>query len=430
MHIFISGVGAGTGPLAVLAHQAGFSVSASDKQDNEYVEYVRKQGVDVHIGQSKESIAAVHAQKPIDWLVHSSAVTRENMDHPELLFAAESDIRVSKRDEFIQHFLEVTDQKMVAIAGTHGKSTTTAMAVWLCQQIGLPVSYLVGAKMPFADAGHYDKNAEYFVYEADEYDRNFLSFSPFMSLISGIGYDHPDIYPTQDDYNQAFQQFIGQSEWTIAHQADLQRLKIDQDRQIFAPDSKLDDAFTLIGQVNRDNAKLVVQGVSELAKQPYDKLVDRMNQFPGLSRRFEQIVTNVYSDYAHTPEKIQGAIQIAREFIEVNMANEAKLAIVYEGLHNTRQHFIKDELPTLFAEADKLYIVPSYRAREDESLEDLTPEKLCQLIADPADSQPMQLDQNLNDTIQAHAATGGLVLCLSAGGGNSLDEWLRATFKR
>ena len=421
MHIFISGIGAGTGPLAVLAKQAGFMVSASDKQDNDYVDYVRKHGVNVHIGQTLEAIAAVHATEPIDWLVYSSAVAKENDNHPELMYAATNEIRLSKRDEFLQHFLEQTNQQMIAIAGTHGKSTTTAMAVWLAKQIGMPVSYLVGAKMPFAEAAAFDPNAQYFVYEADEYDRNFLSFSPAVSIIPGIAYDHPDIYPTQANYNEAFHKFIHQSDKTWLWKQDVDMLDLVPEGSVAVLHKPDYDwcAPKLIGDVNRQNAALVVQAFHDLdPSQDIQQLSDYMNTFPGVSRRFEQIVPNVYSDYAHTPEKIRGAIQIAQEISD-------NVVIVYEGLHNTRQHFIADQLPTLFTGTKKLYIVPTYRAREDETLEDLTPEKLCDMITTPADCQPMRLNHELKSAIQYHATNGDLVLCLTAGGGGSLDEWLR-----
>src|SRR5688572_33503282 len=90
MHIFFSGIGgAGIGPLALIAKQAGYEVSGSDKQESQYTAALVAQGVDLHIGQSHEQIKALHAKKPIDWLVYSSAVPKEDPNHPELAFAKE-----------------------------------------------------------------------------------------------------------------------------------------------------------------------------------------------------------------------------------------------------------------------------------------------------------------------------------------------------
>jgi UDP-N-acetylmuramate--alanine ligase len=419
MHVYFSGIGAGTGPLALIAHQAGYKVSGSDKQESDYVAYLKKHGVsNIHIGQTAESINKVHAKNPIDWLVYSSAVPIENPNHPELLFAKENNIKATKRDEFIAQILKDSGQKMIAIAGTHGKTTTTAMVIWTLKELDIPISYSVGAKISFGDMGEFDSRAKYFVYEADEYDRNFLSFEPEIAIIPGIDYDHPDIYPTRESYYQAFTEFICQTNDVFAHPEDLERIGMAGE-----PETMSSEAFTLVGHVNRRNAMLVTEAVAKITSNPTEKIIEVLNRFPGVSRRFESIAEGVYSDYAHTPEKIRGALQMAREVAGDNVV------VVYEGLHNNRQHFIKEELPTLFDGIKKLYIVPSYLAREDETLEMLTPEKLCELISQPQDCESAQLDDALRESITAHAEKGDLVLCLTAGGGGSLDEWLRKEFK-
>src|SRR6476646_7705254 len=100
MHIYFSGIGgAGIGPLAQIAHQAGYTVSGSDKQDSQYIQYLKKHGVtEIHIGQDKAAIDRVHDKQPIDWLVYTSALPLENPDAPELAFCREQGIKTSKRD--------------------------------------------------------------------------------------------------------------------------------------------------------------------------------------------------------------------------------------------------------------------------------------------------------------------------------------------
>ncbi len=429
MHIFFSGIG-GTaiGPLALIAKQAGYTVSGSDKQSSKYIEYLIDQGVtDIHIGQDYQSIEAVNARRPIDWFVYSSAVEKEQHDAPELQFCRDEGIRTSKRDDLLNHILEEKQLKLIAVAGTHGKTTTTAMVIWLMLQLKIPISYSVGAKIGFGNMGHYDPESKYFVYEADEYDRNFLSFNPHLSIITGIDWDHPDIYPTRDDYEQAFITFLGQSERTVVWHKDADKLSLpvtDHDPVVILDETHqaIGARLGLTGLVNRQNAWQVANAIHLLTGTPLDELVEHMNRFPGVSRRFEKIVPFLYTDYAHTPEKIHGALQTAEEVAP------GRVVVVYEGLHNTRQHFIKDQLPTLFAGAKALYIVPSYLAREDETLELFTPEKLCRFIEEPANAQPAQLNDTLRQIITKHVKDGDLVLCLSAGGGGSLDEWLRKTF--
>ncbi len=430
MNVYFIGVGGtGIGPLALIAHQAGFTVSGSDKQDSEYLHYLKKQGLSqIEVGDGLEQITFLHKQSPIDWIVYSSAVPKENPNHPIIKWAEANGVKTTKRDEFLSHLLLEKNLKLIAIAGTHGKTTTTAMVVWLFKQLGLPISYSVGAKLSFGQMGEFATESQYFVYECDEYDRNFLSFSPFMSLISGIDYDHPDIYPTRQEYYQAFCDFIAKSKQTIIWQTDADKLKLDSKQSgiICMSETALGLAsLKLLGEVNRRNARLAIQAVAELNPDiELEQLDEIMNNFPGISRRFEQILHGVYSDYAHTPDKIRGALQLAQEVADDNVV------VVYEGLHNTRQHFIKEDLKHLFDNVKKLYIVPSYRAREDESLEDLTPVKLISLTSQPRKAEPAELNETLKDKILEHVRNGDLVLCLTAGGGGSLDEWLRAEFRK
>lgn len=431
MHIYFSGIGgAGLGPLALIAHKAGFDVSGSDRQDNAYVQYLQKHGLAgrIHIGQEYDQIAEVHAKQPIDWFVYTSALPMDQPDAPELKFCADNVIRATKRDDFLSYFLQEKKLKLIAVAGTHGKTTTTAMAIWLFKQLGIKVSYSVGAKLGFGEMGEYSPGSEYFVYEADEYDRNFLSYHPHLALITGIDWDHPDIYPTREAYNEAFTEFLNQSEQALMWREDAERLGtqpqdtklqlLDQD------DPAISQKLRLPGLVNRQDAWLVAQGVAQLTHKPLDELLAHMDSFPGVSRRFEQLAPNLYTDYAHTPPKVRGALQLAREVAGENVV------VIYEGLHNTRQHFIKDELRDLFKEVKQLYIVPSYLAREDPNLPLLSPNDLRALMDEAIQDHatPAALDPTLKAEIQRHLDSGDLVLALSAGSGGSLDEWLRQEF--
>lgn len=428
-HIYFSGIGgAGIGPLALIAHKAGFEVSGSDQRHNAYIDYLAKHGVtDVHIGQKYDQIAEVHAAKPIDWFVYTSALPIEHPDAPELQFCADHKIKATKRDDFLNFLFQQKKLKLIAIAGTHGKTTTTAMTIWLFKQLGIPISYAVGAKLSFGDIGEFDPAAEYFVYEADEFDRNFLSFTPHFSMITGIDWDHPDIYPTKELYDDAFKQFLRQSERSLLWQEDAEQLAASAGDTILLMDEhdpKIDRHVSLPGHVNRLNAWEVATAVHYLTGKPLDELLKHLNRFPGVARRFEKVAPQIYSDYAHTPPKIRGALQLAHE-----VAGD-KVVVVYEGLHNTRQHFIKKELEHLFDGVKRLYIVPSYLAREDPNLPLLSPADLKQLLSTEAQSytEASALDEKLAAAIRSHATAGDLVLVISAGGGRSLDEWLRGKF--
>ena len=428
MHVFFSGIG-GTaiGPLALIAKQAGYEVSGSDAADSSYVDSLRGKGIDIYIGQTAEAISAAHSKRPIDWFVYSSALPKTNPSHPELVFCRQNNIKATKRDELINQITKDKGLKLIAVAGTHGKTTTTAMAIWLFKQAGLPVSYSVGAKLSFGEMGSFDSDSEYFVYEADEYDRNFLSFYPEISLITGIDWDHPDIYPTREGYYEAFGEFIEQSNHTFIWNSDAQKLALgvaDSLTPLDEEDPSIDQTVKLPGRVNRLDGWLAAKALTKVLNKPFEELVPMLNGFPGVSRRFEKIAPNIYTDYAHTPPKIRGALQLAHEVAGNNVV------VVYEGLHNTRQHFIKPELADLFNNVKQLYIVPSYLAREDQSLELLSPADLLNLLSISVKdkAKPGELNSQLAEAIKKHAADGELVLCLSAGGAGSLDEWLRQQF--
>ncbi len=425
MHIYFSGIGgAGIGPLAQIAKQAGYEVSGSDQQASQYIEYLKKHGIkDIHVGQTAEAITAVHDKQPIDWFVYSSSLPD---DHPELVYCREQDIKTSKRDELLNQIIEDKDLKLIAVAGTHGKTTTTAMMIWLFKQLGVPVSYSVGAKLSFGDMGHFEPGSEYFVYEADEFDRNFLAFEPAVSLITGISWDHHEIFPTRDDYREAFCDFISQSRHTIMWQEDADYLGLEwtTGRTIMRWEDNR-ELITVKGFYNRLDAWLAVEATRWITDAQPAELIKHINEFPSLSRRMEEIVPGLYSDYAHTPEKIRGAMSAAQE-----LATDAgrKLVVVYEPLTNRRQHHMMDDYKDVFEGSAKLYWLPSYLAREDSTQRVIPPEELISHLSDPSIAVPMKRDTELKKIIQQHLDNGDMVVCMAGGGGNSLDDWLRAEF--
>jgi len=429
MHIYFSGIGGtGIGPLALIASQAGYDVSGSDKQDSQYIAYLKKHSLtNIHIGQSRQQIAAVHAKTPIDWYVYSSAIEKENAEAPELKFCQEQAIKTSKRDELLNIILKEKHLKLLAVAGTHGKTTTTAMLVWLFKQLDLPISYSVGAKISFGDMGKYAPMSEYFVYECDEFDRNFLAFEPYMSIISGISWDHHEIFPTREDYQQAFWEFISQSKWTILWQDDFDYLGLTSGTDYFIqdPSDKAIQTIKLAGLYNRLDAWLAIQTVHEITNTPIATLIGYMDKFPGLQRRMEQIVPGLYSDYAHTPEKVRGGLSQALEMA----GSQQAVVVVYEPLTNRRQHYMIDDYKDCFDGAKKIYWIPSYLAREDPDQPVLTPSELITHLSDPSIAEAAERDENLVKIIRKHLKQGDMVVCMAGGGGNSLDEWIREKFK-
>lgn len=417
MHIYFSGIsGVAIGPLAMLALDNGYTVSGSDIQQSEMVSFLRDRGARIHIGQSGSEIANEHIAKPIDWFVYSSALPA---DHPELTFAREHGITTSKRDEFLKHILADKKLRMIAVSGTHGKTTTTGMLVWLFKQLGKPVSYSIGTSVSFGPPAQYQAGSEYFVYECDEFDRNFLSFRPSHSLIPSLDYDHPDTYPTKADYNYAFSDFIAQSSETYLWQPAADQLGITdaQNITILSPSDPGQKLITLAGEHTRRNAWLAVKALSTILDISPTELTSLINSFPGTNRRFEKLSDNLYTDYAHHPVEIAATIQMAKEMSK-------NVVIVYQPHQNIRQHEIISEggYKNAFDGAKKVYWLPTYLSREYQDLDTLTPEQLIASTTTSEIIEPANLGEDLAKKIKAHQQEGDLVLGMSAG---DLDHWLR-----
>ena len=157
--------------------------------------------------------------------------------------------------------------------------------------------------------------SQFFIYEADEYDRNFLNFKPYLSLITNVDYDHPDIYRDRNDYVQAFEQFKQQSSNII---------ESEHIRQ-FA-------GLKLSGH-NKDNASLAINAVLKMVpNQDLEELIGAASQFPGTGRRMESLADRIYSDYAHTPTELSSTMALIKE-----MYPETKVSIIYQPHQNQRQ---------------------------------------------------------------------------------------------
>jgi UDP-N-acetylmuramate--alanine ligase len=413
MNIYFSGMGGvGIGPLAEIAYDAGHTVTGSDLAEGLVTKELQARGIAVTIGQDGTYLRQVHASTPIDWFVHTSALPP---DHPELTAAKELGIRTAKRDAFLAEFLQVHNLKLIAISGTHGKTTTTGMTVWALKQLGIPVSYSIGTTVSFGPSGAYDPASEFFIYECDEYDKNLLNFNPFLSLLTSIDYDHPDTYPTEQEYKATFRQYIGQSEHTIAWQKDLTYIEQPASNAIWALADTETANIKLAGEHNRRNGTLVVKALEYLHIRSVAETVELLANFPGTDRRFEKLADNLYTDYGHHPEEIAATLQLARELSE-------HVVLVYQPHQNWRQHFVRDQYTDQFELAEAIYWLPTYLTRENPDQPVLSPQELTQNITNQESLHYAELDDDLWSLIQSHRGANHLVLCMGAG---SIDPWVR-----
>lgn len=416
MNIFFSGIGGvGIGPLAEIAHDAGYQVTGSDLSESLQVQKLRERGISVGMEQDGSFLEAQHAAAPIDWLVYTSAIPA---DHPELLRAEALGIKISKRDELLAHIIKEKNLKLVAVAGTHGKTTTTGMLVWTLLKLGIPVSYSIGSTLSFGPNGKFDPQSKYFIYECDEYDRNFLHFSPYLSLVTAIGYDHPDIYPTEEDYNQAFRQFLDQSDMRIMWQRDSQLISALLEGWQLQENEMM--PLHIPGEHNRRNATIVAKAVEYLFPDRHADIAPILEAFPGTDRRFERLADNLYSDYAHHPVEIAATLELASELSQHVVA-------VYQPHQNRRQYEVRDQYEHCFDRAEQVFWLPTYLSREDPTQEVLRPNELFANAATKDRFKAAEMDDELWQAIAKARAEGKIVLAMGAG---TIDGWLRTQLKK
>lgn len=413
MHIFFAGIGGvGIGPLAEIARDAGYDVSGSDREATLMACQLIENDMRVHIGEQDGSfIRATHEATPIDWFVYSTAMPADNA---ELVFAREAGLKISERDELLAHIIQEKNLKLIAVAGTHGKTTTTGMMIWTLRQLGIPVSYSIGTTIGFGPSGTFDPASEYFVYECDEFNRNFLHFSPYLSVITSIDYDHPDTYATEDDYRSAFRQFLAQSSQVITWYKDMVYLGSTPESGWVLQDTET-VPLALAGEHNRRNATLIIKALERLGIGEADENKKILETFPGTNRRFEKLGDNLYTDYGHHPVEIAATLQLARELSD-------HVVLVYQPHQNIRQHELLGKYTDQFELAEHTYWLPTYLSREDPNLPVLTPETLYDSITNKDTVETAELNDSIWDTIQKARSEGKLVLCMGAG---NIDTWLR-----
>ncbi len=412
MNIYFSGIGGvGIGPLAQIALDAGYNVQGSDAQSSLMTAQLQDRGVTIAIDQDGTFLRTCHRNTPIDLFVYTAALAA---NHPELLVARELGIACVKRDELLARIIADKQLKLIAVAGTHGKTTTTGMLVWTMLQLGIPVSYSIGTTISFGPSGRYDPTSEYFVYECDEFDKNFLQFQPYLSLITSFDYDHPDTYPSEADYAAAFQQFLHQSVSSLLWQTDADAIGAQEEDAWCLQEEEVRD-IRLAGEHNRRNGTLVLKAIERLGLGENLATLDALETFPGTTRRFEKLYENLYSDYGHHPVEIAATLQLAREISE-------HVILVYQPHQNVRQHEIYDQYSDeVFHNAEQLYWLPTYLSREDPELEILQPAELTKHL-DASKLHFAQLDEKLLAEIQQHNQQGHIVVCMGAG---SIDGWIR-----
>lgn len=380
---FVGIGGVGMSGIAEILLSLGFRVSGSDLMGSPTTARLEELGARVWIGHDRE-----HLEKA-DVVVFSSAVAEDN---PELVAARERLIPVIPRAEMLAELMRM--QTSIAVAGMHGKTTTTSMIAWILSRAGLDPTVIIGGKLDTLGGGARLGQGDLLVAEADESDRSFLKLYPSIALITNMDLEHMDCYSSLEEIRETFLEFINRLPfygYAIICLDDPEVQKIipfirkrfvtyGLSSQAFIRGHKpLFDGGTSRFEVYRDDNRLgevrlpmpglhnVLDALAAVAAAdifgiPFEETSGALDSFPGVQRRFtvrgRAAGITVIDDYGHHPTEIRAVLQAARQIAP------ARIAVLFQPHRYTRTQALFDEFLTAFLDADLLYLMDIYPASE------------------------------------------------------------------
>lgn len=364
--IHLIGIGGiGVSALAQYYLSKGHEVSGSDLVASEITDFLKGRGIKIIIGNNAENI-----KKDFDLVVHSPAVKPDN---PELLKAKSYKLKAVSYPEALG---ELTKEfYTIAVAGAHGKSTTTSMIGLVLIKAGLDPTVIVGTKLKeFGDSNFRAGKSKFLVIEACEYDSSFLCYEPKITVITNIDKEHLDYFKTFANVKKAFKDFIVRlpaNGFLVFNKDDKYPPKISKPKfKIFGYSvkqkqaQKIKSILKVPGMHNVSNAMAVLQ-VAKILAIPDAITFKALSEFNGTWRRFEKITPKlekfknlkIISDYGHHPNEISATLKAARE----KYPNK-KILCVFQPHQHQRTYYLFDEFVKTFRKApvDKIIITDIY----------------------------------------------------------------------
>lgn len=388
----------------------GKMVSGSDRASSLVTEGLEKLGIKVFLEQIENNIS-----DDLDLIIYSAAIPQ---DHVELVTARERGIRTI---EYCEALGEAMNRYyLVAVTGTHGKSTTTAMLTEVLESAGIDPTAIIGSLRSKTGSNFRIGKSKYAVVEADDYQRHFLHLEPEVLVITNLEYEHVDYYKDLADVQSAFRELalkVPEVGVVVADVADpnlgpvLEGLKcrvIDY-REYFDPLLRLRQPG-LHNQMNAAAASAAAAAV--LVKTHVIK--ESLEDFAGIWRRFEYKGevngAPVYDDYAHHPTEIEASISGARD-----QYPDKKILAVFQSHTYSRTHMLLDDFACALSKADQVLVLPIYAARE-ENVSGVTAEKLVEEVSKLAKpARYFDSFDNVVGTIESEVDDGWVVLVMGAG---------------
>jgi len=435
---FIGIGGAGLSAIARIMLARGIPVSGSDGNDSPALQALRDLGAEVHLGHDAAYVAHV------DTLVVSTAVREDN---PEYVAARAAGLRILPRSAGLASVM--FGKRTVAVAGTHGKTTTTSLLTVALQAAGADPTYAIGGDLTSTGVNAEDGTGDVFVAEADESDGAFLVYSPAIAIVTNVDADHLDQWGTEEAYRAAFGDFLGRIEpagllvtwhddeattslateardrglrvttYGVSDGADLRATGLRQDGSTTTFTVELrgvplgEVALRIPGRHYVLNALAAIAVGLELGH-AFDGLAAGLSAFTGTRRRMERKGeaggVRVYDSYAHHPSEIRGDLEAARSVV-----GDGRLVVAFQPHLVSRTRIFGTRMGEELGAADEVVVLDVYLAREDAD-----PAVTGRLVADavPLAGERVHFEPDFDAVpalLVSLARPGDLVLTLGAG---------------
>ncbi|HCK66446.1 MAG TPA: UDP-N-acetylmuramate--L-alanine ligase [Anaerolineae bacterium] len=447
---FIGIGGSGLSAIAFLLKESGYEVTGSDQTPSQFALDLQNQGVTVYIGHHPRNIGNA------EMVIMSSAVKADN---PEVEAAKKAGIPVYKRSDFLGQLME--KKTGIAVAGTHGKTTTTGMIAWMLSAMKRDPSFIVGSTLNNLKVNAHAGEGDVFVIEADEYDNMFLGLKPQIAVVTNLEHDHPDFFPKFEDMYSAFQKFVDllpedgtliacaedegavsllsharrkglnvlsysvQGEMTINSPQWLQARTVKPNTRggfDFSAMTNLDLSATMNvslqvpGEHNVRNA-LAALSVAAMLGLPLDQAANALSEFTGTGRRFEirgeknGIV--IIDDYAHHPTEIRATLAGAKARYP-----NSRIVAVWQPHTYSRTKTLMMDFAKAFSDADEVLVTEIYASRE--GTQDFSSAEVVSIMPHASARYTGSLSET-KEYLLKHLRSNDVVLVLSAGDADKLS---------
>jgi UDP-N-acetylmuramate--alanine ligase len=425
--------------VARLTAATGASVSGTDTRESAYFVALRDAGMDVHVGHDAAWVDGADA------VVISTAVRESN---PELARARELGIDVIHRSEALVQAL--AGQRLIAVGGSHGKTTTSAMVAHALHGCGIDASFAVGARVfgiEGAVAGGYAGASGVAVVEADESDGSFLRYSPHVAIITNIEADHMDHYGTEQALEEAFTQFASAAHTLVVCADDATAMRIGHvaastgvnvvtygsaDADVVVNDAGLawegatyPMTVPMPGAHNRLNAAAAWAAVTAMGADPH-AAAHALGTFGGTGRRYqfrgEAGGVRVIDDYAHHPTEVEAVVRAARE------AGQGHLVVLFQPMLFTRTQLHAQAFADALSIADADVVVAGVHGDREDPIDGVTSQSVVDLVSVP-DGSTVTVVEDLRAAARECArlaSPGDLVLTLGSGPVTQAPDWILA----